>query len=298
MIRPSSFRRNSETATNNYFQNEILNLNNDSILKKATLEFDKLVLKIKGCGIKVFVFQDDLTYDTPDAIYPNNWITFHTNKRIALYPMFAKNRRHERNEKVLEFLEKNKIYINDLVDYSSAEKKEIFLEGTGSMVFDRINKKAYCSLSERTNEDLIFEFCNDFEYMPIIFNAFQDHEKIRKPIYHTNVMMCLAENYSIICLDAIDKKEEREMVIKSLKDDNKEIITISENQLNFFTGNMIELKNGDESFLCMSTKAHSSLDNNQLKKLRSYSKLIHSSVDTIEKCGGGSVRCMIAEIFN
>ena len=298
MIRPSCFRKNPETVANNYFQNQILNINDDSILKKAIQEFDNLVSKIKKCGIEVYVYQDDLIQDTPDSIFPNNWITFHTKQRIALYPMYAKNRRLERNDEVLNFLEQNNIIINQSIDYSNAEKKEFYLEGTGSMVLDRINKKSYCSISERTNENLVYEFCNDFKYMPIIFNSFQDHQNSRKPIYHTNVMMCIAENYSIICLDAIDDRDEREMVKNSLKDDNKEIITISENQLKLFAGNMIELRKDNKSFLFMSKTAYDSLSKNQLKRLNSFSKLIYCSVDTIEKCGGGSVRCMIAEIFN
>tara|TARA_B110000438_G_scaffold8754_2_gene8700 strand:- start:11207 stop:12130 length:924 start_codon:yes stop_codon:yes gene_type:complete len=298
MIRPSCFRRNSETASNNYFQNQILNINEDKILKNAILEFDNLVSKIKECGIDVHVYQDDLKQDTPDSVYPNNWITFHSKQRIALYPMYAKNRRLERNEEVLQFLKEKNIIINESIDYSSAEKKEYFLEGTGSMVLDRINKKSYCSISERTNEDLVYEFCNDFEYMPIIFNSFQNHQNKRKPIYHTNVMMCIAKNYCVICLDAIDDKMEREKVIRSLKDDNKEIINISEKQLNLFAGNMIELIKDNKSFLFMSKTAYNSLNKNQLEKLVSHSNLINSSVSTIEKCGGGSVRCMIAEIFN
>tara|TARA_B100000768_G_C11240717_1_gene359392 strand:- start:485 stop:1381 length:897 start_codon:yes stop_codon:yes gene_type:complete len=298
MIRPSSFRRNPETAINNYFQNNKLNLNNDLILNNAILEFDDLVFKIKECGINVLVFQDDLKLDTPDSIYPNNWITFHSDKRIVTYPMYAKNRRLERNEEVLDFLEKNNIQINQLTDYSSAEENEIFLEGTGSMVLDRLNKKAYCSISDRTNENLVYEFCNDFEYMPIIFNSFHDHKDERKLIYHTNVMMCIANDYCIICLDTIDNEEEKKKVIESLKDDNKEIITISENQLEQFAGNMIELRKAENSFLFMSKSAYNSLDNSQLKKLNTYSELVYSSVNTIEKCGGGSVRCMIAEIFN
>jgi hypothetical protein len=298
MIRPASFRTNHETVANNYFQNQILDSNDDKILKNAILEFDNLVSKIEECGIDVHVFQDDLKYDTPDSLYPNNWITFHSKQRIALYPMYAKNRRLERNEEVLEFLEQKKIIINKTIDYSSAEKKEFFLEGTGSMVLDRINKKTYCSISERTNQNLVYEFCNDFEYKPIIFNSFQNHLNERKPIYHTNVMMCIARNYCVICLDSIDDKNERNTVINSLKHDGKEIITISENQLNCFAGNMIELEKNNKSFLFMSKTAHESLDKIQLKKLNNFSNLIYSSVDTIEKCGGGSVRCMIAEIFN
>lgn len=298
MIRPSSFRYNHETAKDNYFQNQNFNLNDDIVLKNALFEFDNLVSKIKDCGINVNVFHDDNKEDTPDSIFPNNWITFHENKRIAIYPMYAKNRRLERNEDVFKFLEKNKIFINEIIDYSSAENKGLFLEGTGSMVFDRLNKKAYCSISERTNEHLIYEFCDDFEYMPIVFNSFHTHENERKPIYHTNVMMCNGTYYSVICLDAIDDKAEMKNVVKSLEDDNKEIITISEEQLKLFAGNMIELRKNNNSFLFMSETAYLSLDNNQLKKLKAHSELKYCSVDTIEKYGGGSVRCMIAEIYN
>ena len=298
MIRPSSFRHNHETAKNNYFQIQNLNLNNDIVLKNALLEFDNLVSKIKDCGINVNVFHDDNKEDRPDSIFPNNWITFHENKRIAIYPMYAKNRRLERNEDVFKFLEKNKIFINEIIDYTSAENEGLFLEGTGSMVFDRLNKKAYCSISERTNEHLIYEFCNDFEYMPIVFNSFHTHENERKPIYHTNVMMCNGAHYSVICLDAIDNEAEVKKVIESLEDDNKEIITISEDQLKLFAGNMIELRKNENSFLFMSETAYLSLEKNQLKRLKAHSELIYSPVDTIEKCGGGSVRCMIAEIFN
>jgi len=298
MIRPSSFRYNYETAKNNYFQNQNFNLNNDIVLKNALLEFDNLVSKIKDCGIYVNVYNDDDIEDTPDSIFPNNWITFHENKRIAIYPMYAKNRRLERNEDVFKFLEKNKIFIHEIMDYTSAENNSLYLEGTGSMVFDRINKKAYCSISERTSEDLIYEFCNDFEYMPIVFNSFHTHENKRKPIYHTNVMMCNATHYSVICLDAIDDQAEMKKVVKSLEDDNKEIITISESQLKSFAGNMIELRKNKKSFLFMSETAYMSLEEDQLIRLKTHSELIYSSVDTIEKCGGGSVRCMIAEIFN
>lgn len=298
MIRPSSFRYNHETAKNNYFQNQNFNLNNDIVLKNALLEFDNLVSKIKDCGIYVNVYNDDDIEDTPDSIFPNNWITFHENKKIAIYPMYAKNRRLERNEDVFKFLKKNKIFIHEIMDYTSAENNSLYLEGTGSMVFDRINKKAYCSISERTSEDLIYEFCNDFEYMPIVFNSFHTHENKRKPIYHTNVMMCNATHYSVICLDAIDDQAEMKKVVKSLEDDNKEIITISESQLKSFAGNMIELRKNKKSFLFMSETAYMSLEEDQLIRLKAHSELIYSSVDTIEKCGGGSVRCMIAEIFN
>ena len=298
MIRPCNFRVNQETLENNFFQTKSIQLENDFILNQAIIEFDSLVKKMKASGINVLVYQDDFKHDTPDSIFPNNWVTFHKDKKIAIYPMFAENRRLERSENVIVFLEKNNVKINEIIDYSEAEKNNLFLEGTGSMVLDRINKKTYCSISERTSENLIDEFCSDFNYMPIIFNSFHTVDSKRQKIYHTNVMMCVGKKYAVICLDSIDNKNERNKVIQSLEDDNKEIIIISEDQLNSFAGNMIELIVNKNSFLIMSQIAYNSLNKNQIERLSKYSKIISSSVDTIEKCGGGSVRCMIAEIFN
>ena len=298
MIRPCNFRVNKETLENNFFQTKSIQQENDFILNQAIIEFDSLVEKMKASGINVLVYQDDFKHDTPDSIFPNNWVTFHKDKKIAIYPMFAENRRLERSENVIVFLEENNVKINEVIDYSEAEKNNFFLEGTGSMVLDRINKKTYCSISERTSENLIDEFCSDFNYMPIIFNSFHTVDSKRQKIYHTNVMMCVGKKYAVICLDSIDNKNERNKVIQSLEDDNKEIIIISEDQLNSFAGNMIELIVNKNSFLIMSQIAYNSLNKNQIERLSKYSKIISSSVDTIEKCGGGSVRCMIAEIFN
>lgn len=297
MVRPSSFRINSQTTSNNYFQ-KTTHLNDAQVLEKACLEFDNLVSLLLSNGIPVNVFQDDLVLDTPDSIFPNNWISFHSNKRIAIYPMYAYNRRLERNDKIIKFIESKGIKIDIINDYSDAENHNLFLEGTGSMVLDRLNKKSYCSLSERTSESLIEEFCDEFNYMPIVFKSYQNINKKRKLIYHTNVMMCVANKYSIICLESIDSKIDKQIVIKSLKDDNKEIIEISEIQLNSFAGNMIELVFDNKSFLIMSSQAYKSLTKNQIQKIEKFSKIIHSSVETIENCGGGSVRCMIAEVFN
>jgi len=297
MVRPSSFRTNVQTIENNYFQN-LSKIGDKETLKKAQDEFDHLVKKIESFDIPVNVFQDDLTYDTPDSLFPNNWISFHKNNKIALYPMFAKNRRLERNENILKFLESNNVKITSIFDYTIAEKNKQYLEGTGSMVLDRINKKVYASISERTSEILIDEFCEDFNYMPIVFKSYQSHENVRKLIYHTNVMMCIAEKYSIICLDSINCNIEKNKVFESLKDDDKEIIEISSRQLNSFAGNMIELVYNNQSYLVMSASAYESLSKEQIIKINKYSKIIFSDVSTIEYCGGGSVRCMIAEIFN
>ena len=297
MVRPSSFRTNVQTIENNYFQN-LSKIGDKETLKKAQDEFDHLVKKIESFDIPVNVFQDDLTYDTPDSLFPNNWISFHKSNKIALYPMFAKNRRLERNENILKFLESNNVKIKSIFDYTIAEKNKQYLEGTGSMVLDRINKKVYASISERTSEILIDEFCEDFNYMPIVFKSYQSHDNARKLIYHTNVMMCIADKYSIICLDSIDCNIEKNKVSESLKDDGKEIIEISSRQLNSFAGNMIELVYNNQSYLVMSASAYESLSKEQIIKINKYSQIIFSDVSTIEYCGGGSVRCMIAEIFN
>ena len=297
MVRPSSFRTNVQTIENNYFQN-LSKIGDKETLKKAQDEFDHLVKKIESFDIPVNVFQDDLTYDTPDSLFPNNWISFHKNNKIALYPMFAKNRRLERNENILKFLESNNVKITSIFDYTIAEKNKQYLEGTGSMVLDRINKKVYASISKRTSEILIDEFCEDFNYMPIVFKSYQSLDNVRKLIYHTNVMMCIADKYSIICLDSIDCNIEKNKVLESLKDDGKEIIEISSRQLNSFAGNMIELVYKNQSYLVMSASAYESLSKEQIIKINKYSQIIFSDVSTIEYCGGGSVRCMIAEIFN
>ena len=212
--------------------------------------------------------------------------------------MYAKNRRLERNENVIKYLENKNLVFDNIIDYSSAESDGLFLEGTGSMVLDRLNRKAYCSISERTNEKLVYEFCEDFDYMPIVFKSFHNFNNNRMPIYHTNVMMCIASHYTIICLESIDNKIHKKNIYQSLNDDNKEIIEITEKQLESFSGNMIELVNEKGSYLFMSETAYKSLNKNQISQIEKFSKLVYSKVDTIERCGGGSVRCMIAEIFN
>ena len=233
-----------------------------------------------------------------DSIFPNNWISFHENGDIGLYPMYAKNRRLERRPEVLEFLEEQGFGIENIVDYSGAESENKFLEGTGSMILDRENRIAYCSISNRSNEDLFIDFCEDFEFTPVLFNSFQSVGDERLPIYHTNVMMCVAMSYVVICLDSIDDKKQRKNVCEFIKKSEKEIINISENQVEKFAGNMLELLNDKgESVLVMSKSAENSLSENQKNTIINYSKIISSDINTIELCGGGSARCMMAEIF-
>jgi hypothetical protein len=297
MIRPIGFRKNEQTAVNNYFQEDI-DLQNAEINKKAQEEFDGYVFKLKSYGVNVVVVSDTEEFDTPDSIFPNNWISFHADGTVGLYPMFAENRRLERRDDILNELEKNGFLIENVVDYTSAEDEGLFLEGTGSIILDRANKKAYCALSARADEDLFIEFCEDFEYTPVVFVANQTVKGDRAAIYHTNVMMCVAETFVVICLASIDDKAERKNVLKHLKEDGKQVVDITEAQMHSFAGNMLQVRgSNDEQFLVMSTAAFDSLTQSQIAKINNHCKIISSSLETIETCGGGSARCMMAEVF-
>jgi hypothetical protein len=298
MIRPVAFRMNEQTAVNNYYQKVLDGLLPATVNAKAQQEFDAFVEKLAAAGVDVTVIDDTLNPDTPDSIFPNNWISFHENGDVALYPMFAENRRHERREEILDLLEEKGFIIHNIIDYTSAEEDGFFLEGTGSLVLDRANAKAYCALSPRADEELFIEFCEDFDYAPVIFEAFQTVDSERKLIYHTNVMMSLGETFAVICSDCIDDKKERKMVLDNLKENGKEIILITEAQMNNFAGNMLEVRGAnDKRYLVMSTAAHQILTPKQIEQLEKHAEILSSSLDTIEACGGGSARCMMAEIF-
>jgi hypothetical protein len=298
MIRPVAFRMNEQTTVNNYYQKVIDGLLPETVNTKAQKEFDAFVDKLKAVGVDVIVVEDTLNPDTPDSVFPNNWISFHENGDIALFPMFAENRRLERREDILDILEEKGFLIDNIVDYTSAEEDNFFLEGTGSILLDRANGKAYCALSPRADEELFIEFCEDFDLNPILFEAFQTVNGERKLIYHTNVMMCIGETYAVICADSIDDKKERKMVLDSLKGDEKEVIFITEDQVNNFAGNLLEVKGAnDRSYLVMSSAAYKSLTKKQIAQLEEHVTILSSNLDTIEACGGGSARCMMAEIF-
>ena len=298
MIRPVAFRMNEQTTVNNYYQKVLDGLLPATVNAKAQQEFDALVEKLTAVGVDITVVDDSLDLDTPDSIFPNNWISFHENGDVALYPMFAENRRAERREDILDLLEDKGFVINNIVDYTSAEEDGFFLEGTGSLLLDRTNSKAYCALSPRADEELFIEFCEDFDYAPVIFEAFQTVDSERKLIYHTNVMMCLGETFAVICSDCIDDKKERKMVLDNLKENGKEVILITESQMNNFAGNMLELRGvNDKRYLIMSAAAHQVLTPKQIEQLEKHAEILSSSLDTIEACGGGSARCMMAEIF-
>ncbi len=297
MIRPVAFRSNEQTAVNNYFQ-ETGSSKNDDVNSKAQMEFDALVEKLRSVGVNVIVENDDLKMDTPDSIFPNNWVSFHENGDVALYPMFAENRRRERREEIIERLEKEGFHIESIVDYTSAENEGVFLEGTGSLLLDRKNEIAYCALSPRADEELFIEFCEDFEYTPVIFTANQEVNGQRLPIYHTNVMMCLAEGFCVICLDSIDDKKEQKNVLGHLTQDGREIIKITEAQMHQFAGNMLQVLGAEgKKYLVMSSAAHKSLNSEQIKAIEKHCEILSSDLHTIETNGGGSARCMMAEVF-
>lgn len=298
MIRPVQFRMNEQTAVNNFYQKTSENTLPETVNAKATQEFDSMVEKLKKAGIQVIVVEDTKDYDTPDSIFPNNWISFHQNGTIGLYPMFAKNRRLERKDSILEAVEAEGFAIETVVDYTEAEADGFYLEGTGSILLDRQNHKAYCALSARADEELFIEFCEDFEYTPVVFSAYQTVNDKREIIYHTNVMMCLGTTFAVVCLASIDDKKERKNLLKHLHEDGKKVIEISEDQVNNFAGNMLQLKGTDDlSYLVMSKSAFDSLRPAQVKLLEAHATIISSSLDTIETCGGGSARCMMAEVF-
>ncbi len=297
MIRPVGFRMNEQTAVNNYFM-ENLNVQDQTINTRAQQEFDDFVAALREKGVNVIVVDDRKEVDTPDSIFPNNWVSFHSNGTVAIYPMFATNRRKERRDDIFEILEEQGFRIDTIVDYTSAEEDGIFLEGTGSILKDRVNQKAYCALSERAHEGLFIEFCEDFDCFPVIFTANQTVNGERLPIYHTNVMMAMAETFVVICLSTIDDKNERKNVVEHIKKDGKEIIEITEAQMHHFAGNMLQvIGDDDQRFMVMSAAAYNSLRPDQINAIEKHCGIIHSPLDTIETCGGGSARCMMAEVF-
>jgi len=299
MIRPVSFRMNEQTAVNNYYQKVLDGLTPELTQERALREFDEFVKKLRAEEIEVIVVQDTTFPDTPDSLFPNNWVSFHEDGRAALYPMFAPNRRQERRDDIFDmFMDDHGFNITELVDFTEFEEHDKFLEGTGSIVLDRVNKVAYAALSQRTDLKAFEHFLEEFGYQGISFHAHQDVNGTRLPIYHTNVMMCIADRYAVICADTIDDPMERQLVLESLKKSDKEIIEITEAQKHRFAGNMLQVRTIQGlPKLVMSDSAYQSLTVDQIGKLEKYNSIIHVNIDTIEACGGGSARCMMAEIF-
>ena len=295
MIEPVSFNYNTETAINNYYQINNTALSKEEIQQKALKEFKEFVSLLRSKNINVIVFKDTENPKTPDSIFPNNWVSFHIDGEIVLYPMYAKNRRLERRNDIIQKL-RDDFIVTKINDFSYYENQELYLEGTGSMILDRENKICYAAISDRTNKNIVNDFCNQLNFKPILFTSNQDVRGKRLAIYHTNVMMCITTNFAIVCLDSIDCDEEKDRVIDILNETKKEIISISEEQTNKFAGNMLEVE-GDKKYLVMSKSAYSCLTENQIKKINKYCEILYSDLNTIEDYGGGSARCMMAEIF-
>lgn len=297
MVRPYRFRMNDQTAINNFYQENIVDFTPEIIALKAQQEFDALVALLRSEGIRITVHQDTADPETPDALFPNNWVSFHARHQGIIYPMCAENRRVERTHDVFKTLKNDNTNIVIAKDYTAFEMEGKFLEGTGSMVLDRTHKKAYAALSERTDLALFLLFCKENDFEPIHFTAYQTVDDKRLPIYHTNVMMSVGSTFALVGLESIDSPIEREFLTAHLFDSDKTIIPLTDEQLSQFAGNMLELQGPEKSLLVMSSSAYNSLTKQQIQELEKHAKLIHSPLDTIERCGGGSARCMIAEIF-
>ena len=295
MVEPIAFGYNAQTAENNYFQVE---QKDADIQTKALEEFNNFANKLKSKGINVISVKDTLEPHSPDSIFPNNWVSFHNDGKVVLYPMFAPNRRVERRTDILETLKVKGFEITEIEDLSHFENQQKFLEGTGSMIFDHEHKIAYGSVSLRLDEELFRQFCQKFGFRPVVFHSYQNAGDQRLPIYHTNVMMCVADKFVVICLDCIDDELEREKVQEVIKSTQKEIIEISEDQMQQFAGNMLQVQNeAGEKFLVMSESAYRSLTAQQISAIEKYCEIIYSDLNTIETNGGGSARCMLAEVF-
>lgn len=291
MIRPLRFEFNQETAVNNSFQSQSLD---DNTAELARVEFDQFVELLRSKGIDITVVEDTADPHTPDSVFPNNWISFHSDGTIVLYPMFAVNRRAERKPHVLARLAE-KFEIRNRIDFTPMEQESRFLEGTGSLVLDRQNLIAYACLSPRTDQSALDQFCRKMNFRPVAFVAVDSNDL---PIYHTNVMMCVADRYAVVCLDAVKDPAEKMTLTRALTDTGKKIIPISLEQMNHFAGNMLQVQNNKgQTFLVMSSQAYNSLEENQIRELETYNPILHSSLNSIEKNGGGSARCMLAEVF-
>ncbi len=297
MIEPVAFGYNDETAVNNHFMQKD-NLPAADIQAAALSEFQNMVKTLRSKGINVIVELDTPVPHTPDSIFPNNWLSFQKDNRVAIYPMFAPSRRAERRIEIVERVIGHGFNISQMVDYSVYENENRFLEGTGSMILDRTNRVAYAALSPRTDAQLFQWFCNDFGYKPITFNATNSVEGNPTAIYHTNVMLSVAENFVVICMESVENKAEREMLEEQFRITNKQIFEISLEQMKHFAGNVLQVKNADgKRFLVISQSGYNSLNDYQRTELSSYNELIVIPVPTIEKYGGGSVRCMMAEVY-
>jgi hypothetical protein len=293
MIKPSSFGFNNDTSGDNYFQKQINHLSQSEIRLKAVEEFENMCSILKKNGINIIVFENDENKKLTDDVFPNNWISFHGNKYI-IHSMYAKSRRGEKNKSFIKTLSTHNFNYTLLNDYTNYELEDIFLEGTGSVVLDRVNKHAYCSISKRSNVDLFKLFCDDIGYKPISFKSYDSRGDL---IYHTNVMMSIGDDFALVCFESINDKNEKILVKESLEKSGRKIVEINLSQVDSFAGNLIQLGDKKNKIIVISELAYSSLNNHQKNILSAESKIVNIPIPTIQKCGGGSVRCMIAELI-
>ena len=291
MVRPVNFEFNAQTAVNNAFQ--VRPADNLAVREKALAEFDGMVAMLRENGISVTVTNDTTGKPVPDAVFPNNWVSFHSDGTIVLYPMFAVNRRLERDPAIIGEVVQQ-FSSSGLIDLSNYENEGLFLEGTGSMVLDRENKIAYACLSPRTHRKVLDVFCEKMGYTAVSFDAVDIHGQ---SIYHTNVMMSVASQYVVICLEAIRSQEQQKKVLGAIHQSGKTVMAISYDQLNNFAGNLLQVHNSNgEKIAVMSARALQSFPAVQLEQLRQFNKIISAPLTEIEQNGGGSARCMMAEI--
>lgn len=295
MVRPANFAFNEETAANNAFQSRDKKLSAETVRDKAIEEFDGFVARLRDAGVDVIVAQDSLIPAKPDAVFPNNWVTFHQEGLIVTYPMFAPTRRLERNPAIIEQVLNHGFQVREHLHLEDMEAAGRFLEGTGSIVFDHQNRLAYACLSQRTEAELLEYLCQKIGYQKIVFRSVDDKGQ---DIYHTNVMMALGETFVVICLDTVHAPEEQRLLKDAFARTGKEIVEISLEQMNHFAGNMLQVRNcAGETILVMSSQADRSLRPEQIKRLEAHTRLLHAPIETIETHGGGSARCMMAEVF-
>ena len=293
MIKPSSFGFNNDTSGDNYFQKQINHLSQSEIRLKAVEEFENMCSILKKNGINIIVFENDENKKLTDDVFPNNWISFHGNKYI-IHSMYAKSRRGEKNKSFIKTLSSHNFNYTLLNNYTNYEIEDVFLEGTGSVVLDRVNKHAYCSISKRSNVDLFKLFCDDIGYKPISFKSYDSRGDL---IYHTNVMMSIGDDFALVCFESIKDKNEKILVKESLEKSGRKIVEITLSQVDSFAGNLIQLGDKKNKIIVISELAYSSLNNDQKNILSAESKIVNIPIPTIQKCGGGSVRCMIAELI-
>jgi len=294
MIRPANFGFNEETAANNSFQTKAKVMTPEQVKARAQREFDEMVEKLRSKGINVIVVEDTETPIKPDAVFPNNWITFHEDGTVMTYPMYSAKRRLERRDDIIDQIKKD-FSVSSTYRLEKFEATDQMLEGTGSMILDRVNKIVYACTSPRTDESLLNVFCNILGYKKAVF---QSVDANGDDIYHTNVMMALGEDFVVIGLDTVKNEDQKEMLLAFFKETNKAVIDISFEQILSFAGNMLQVRNDEgETFLVMSQQAFESLHDNQIQEIEKYTNILYSDIEAIETLGGGSARCMMAEVF-